>query len=95
MYGTIARWRVQEGKEEELERLADELTSQQVPGSRSVLFYRADNDPREYWVASSWDSREVYHGNARTPEQNARYERLRALLETDPEWHDGEIVAAR
>lgn len=64
-------------------------------GSRAVWVYRSDNDPREYWVASSWDSKEAYTSNSSTPEQGERFGRLRALMETDPEWHDGEIVVAR
>jgi hypothetical protein len=43
-------------------------------------------------VASSWDSKEAYTSNANTPEQDARFRRLREFMETDPEWHDGEIV---
>ena len=95
MYGTIARWRVLDGKQEELEQLSQELMSEQPAGSRSVFLYKSDTDPREYWVASAWDSKEVYRSNASTPEQDSRFRRLRALMEGDPEWHDGEIVVAR
>ena len=41
-----------------------------------------------------WESREAYTSNSSTPEQDARFGRLRALLESDPEWHDGEIVVS-
>ena len=34
----------------------------------------------------------TYRANADSPEQDARYQKLRALLEDDPEWNDGEIV---
>jgi len=95
MYGTVARWRVREGRGRELEELADELMRETPPGSRQVFLYRSDTDPTEYWVASSWDSRDAYHANSNTPEQDARYRRLRELMESDPEWHDGEIVVAR
>ena len=96
MYGTVARWQVKEGKEKELEQLADELMRESpAAGSRSVFLYRSDANPREYWVASSWDSREAYTSNSNTPEQDQRYRRLRELMDADPEWHDGEIVVAR
>jgi len=36
--------------------------------------------------------RETYHANAASPEQHARYLRLRALLTAEPEWHDGEVI---
>ena len=95
MYGTVARWRIKEGKERELEQVADEVIRDTPAGSRSVFLYRSDSDPREYWVASAWDSKAVYQANSNTPEQDARYRRLRELMESDPEWHDGEIVLSR
>ena len=95
MYGTVARWQVKEGKEKDLEQLAEELMRERAPGSQSVVLYRADANPREYWVASTWDSREAYHSNSRTPEQDQRYRQLRELMDADPEWHDGEIVVSQ
>jgi heme-degrading monooxygenase HmoA len=95
MYGSVARWRVKEGKEQELEQLAEELMRERPPGSNTVYVYRADADPREYWVASSWDSKEAYTTNSNTPQQDQRFRQLRDLMDSDPEWHDGEIVVAR
>ncbi len=95
MYGTVARWQVKEGKQKDLEQLAEELMRESPPGSRSVLVYRSDANPREYWVASSWDSKEAYTSNSNTPEQDQRFRQLRELMDSEPEWHDGEIVVAR
>lgn len=95
MYGSVARWRVKEGKEDELRKLAEELMSARPAGSRSVLVYQADADSREFWVASSWDSKEAYTSNSNTPEQDQRFRQLRELMDADPEWHDGEIVIAQ
>jgi len=39
-----------------------------------------------------FESREAYHTNAASPEQAERYAALRALMDADPEWHDGDIV---
>jgi hypothetical protein len=41
-----------------------------------------------------FESREAYQANSATPEQGARFQRLRELMESDPEWHDGEIVVS-
>jgi heme-degrading monooxygenase HmoA len=95
MYGSVARWRVKPGKEQELEQVAEELMRQPLPGSRAVYLYRMDSDPQEYWVAGVFDSKTAYTTNSNTPEQDARFQRLRALMEGDPEWHDGEIVVSR
>lgn len=95
MYGTVVRWVVKEGKEQELEQLAEELMRARPAGGRSVFVYRADANPREYWVASCWDSKEAYTSNSSTPEQDTRFRRLRELMDADPEWHDGEIIVAQ
>jgi heme-degrading monooxygenase HmoA len=95
MYGTVARWRVKAGNETEFEQLVNDVTNEIPTGSRGVFLYRADTDPLEYWVASQWDSKEAYTSNSNTPEQDERFRRLRALMDGDPEWHDGEIVVAR
>ncbi|MDQ6847985.1 MAG: antibiotic biosynthesis monooxygenase [Candidatus Dormibacteraeota bacterium] len=92
MYGTVARWQVKEGKEKELEQLSQELMREMPPGGRTVVVYRADKNPREYWVASTWESKEAYTSNSNTPEQDARFRKLRDLMDADPEWHDGEVV---
>lgn len=94
MYGSVSRWRVKDGMQDELERLADELMRERPPGSQAVYLYRSDNDPREYWVAGIFDSKEAYAANSARPEQDERFRRLRELMEGDPEWHDGEVVVA-
>ncbi len=94
MYGSISRWLVKDGKQGELEQLADELMRDRPSSSRSVHVYRSDADPREYWVAGVFESREAYAANSASPEQGARFQRLRELLESDPEWHDGEVVVS-
>jgi hypothetical protein len=33
-----------------------------------------------------------YRAKAESPEQNERYQQYVALLDGEPEWHDGEIV---
>jgi heme-degrading monooxygenase HmoA len=94
MYGSISRWRVKAGKEHELEQLAAEIAKAPYPGSRALYIYRADADPREYWVAGVFESREAYTSNSQAPDTDGNYRRLRELLESDPEWHDGEVVVA-
>jgi hypothetical protein len=65
------------------------------PGSRGVCVYRSDTDPQEYWIAGRWDSKDAYTANSNAPGTDATYRRLRALMDGDPEWHDGEIVFAQ
>ena len=94
MYGSVSRWRIKEGKQEEFERLANELMRDRPTNSSAVHVYRSDKDPSEYWVAGVFDSREAYAANSASPEQGARYQRLRELMASDPEWHDCEVVVS-
>lgn len=94
MYGTVARFRLKPGMEAELIRLNQEYQGLQIPGMRAEYLYRSDKDPNEYYMAVIFESKESYHANAASPEQDERYRKFRALLEADPEWHDGEVVHA-
>lgn len=92
MYGTVARMRVKPGKHAELMALSEEYTSELLPSMVAEYVYQMDGDPNEYYMAVVFESREAYVANAQSPEQHARYERFVALLDGDPEWHDGEII---
>jgi hypothetical protein len=49
----------------------------------------------EYILVAVFDSKENYEANASDPEQHAWYEKMRACLEADPDWNDGEVIFAR
>jgi heme-degrading monooxygenase HmoA len=93
MYGTVARLRLKPGMEERLRELLGELRPQ-ISGLVFDHLYRTEADPDEYYLVVGFASREDYRANAASPEQHARYERYRALLLADPEWHDGEVVVS-
>ena len=94
MYGTIARLRALPGSAEKLLALNEGYEGLEVPGFVATYVYRSDSDPDEYWMAVVFADRETYRRNADDPAQDVRYRELRALLATDPEWHDGEIISA-
>ena len=91
MYGTIARLKIKPGKEEDLRRIGQEMAPQ-IPGFVSQHVYRTDADPNELYLAVVFESEQAYRTNADSPEQHQRYEQFRALLDADPEWHDGHII---
>jgi quinol monooxygenase YgiN len=94
MYGTIARMRAKPGTEDRLRAEMDRFEEARVPGSLGVYIYRMDADPQEYYLAVIFADREAYRANAESPEQNTRFQALMELMAGEPEWHDGEIVAA-
>lgn len=92
MYGTIARFQLKPGAEKQIEKLMTEFREAQVPGFVTEYIYRSDSDPNSCWMAVVFNSKASYQANANSPEQNTRYQAMRALLESDPEWHDGEVI---
>jgi quinol monooxygenase YgiN len=94
MYGTIARLQLRPGAEPQLKQQANEIEGLGVPGFVATYVYRSDADPNVAYMAVVFASKEAYLANANSPEQDRRYQQLRALLASDPEWHDGEIVHA-
>ena len=94
MYGTVARMRIMEGKEADAEKLFKADVSRDTPGFVFAHIFRMDTDPREFMLVAAFDSKESYRANAESPEQDVEYREYRALLESDPEWHDGEIIVS-
>lgn len=92
MYGTIARLRVKPGMESALMEQLRAFEGLRVPGFITAHLYRMDDDPQEYYMVVLFQDRATYMSNAESSEQDARYRQMRALLESDPEWHDGEVV---
>jgi quinol monooxygenase YgiN len=92
MYGTVASMKAKPGSGELLAELGRQINDDRPAGMVGLWVYRLDADPDEYMMAVAFDSREAYRANADSPEQDARYQQLRELLDADPTWHDGEIV---
>jgi quinol monooxygenase YgiN len=94
MYGTVARMRAKSGAVEKLAEILRGYEGLGVPGYRGSYAYQMDDDPNTLYLAVIFESKEAYHANAESPEQDARYREMLALLEGPPEWHDGEIVSS-
>jgi hypothetical protein len=45
----------------------------------------------ELWGAAVFRDEKAYRDNANDPEQDKRFQELRALLDADPAWHDGTV----
>ena len=94
MYGSIARYRLKPGMQEQLLVFQRKIREAQLPGLVGGFTYRMDDDPDVYYQAVVFESREAYRALAESSEQDARYRELVAILEGPPEWHDGVVVSA-
>ena len=91
MYGTVARTRVKPENRAALEEvMARQMAEGTAPGfvSGYTLF---ENDSDVVWMFAVFEDRDSYDKNADDPRQHERYVEYRALMEDEPEWHDGSI----
>ncbi len=95
MYGTVARIVLKPGMGERFIALWHEIDEQDFPGRVAEYLYRADSDADALYLAVVFANEEAYRKNAESPAMDASYRRLRELMVTDPEWHDGAVVFAR
>lgn len=90
MYGTVAKMEVLPGKRDELKALTDRQMSVPVKGYvKSYALFENDSDT--LWLTVLFEDKDSYMANADDPSQHERYMEMRALLASDPEWHDGTI----
>jgi hypothetical protein len=90
MYGTVARTRVKAENRDKLREVLEKQNAAQVPGY--VAGYMLwENDSDAAWLFAIFEDRESYDRNADDPSQHERYVEYRALMEVEPEWHDGAI----
>jgi quinol monooxygenase YgiN len=92
MYGTVARFRAKPGNVDELVKLQKQFEADPPPGFVAVYIYQMDDDPEEFFEAVVFENRETYMAHADSPDSHQRYVEMRALLEADPEWHDGTVI---
>ena len=95
MYGTIFRMKIKSGKERELlaafERWERELKPK-FAGVMASLLLKSDKVPGEFLGVAVFKDKESYAANANDPEQDKWYRQMRLLIQSDPEWNDGEYI---
>jgi len=94
MYGTIARIKVKPGAVDSLKRLAEKNSAATSDGYIGQYVYQMDNDPDELYLVVMYESKERYHANANSLEQNERFQEMMQYFAAEPEWHDGEIISS-
>jgi quinol monooxygenase YgiN len=92
MYGTVARTRVKPENRAKLQEVFRQQGSRRtVPGMvAAYTLYEDQGDTA--WLFAVFQDRAAYDKNADDPAQDADYREYRALMEDEPEWHDGEIA---
>jgi quinol monooxygenase YgiN len=94
MFGTVARVKVQPGKEQEFATVVDQWTAVRAAATGQVAGYlvKLDNRPGEYLAIGVFRDRETYDANAKDSTTDSWYRKMRETLVVDPEWNDGEVT---
>jgi hypothetical protein len=95
MFGTIFRMRPRQGQEQVVEELFHRWWRERRPkvtGFVNTYLFKSRSYPGEMMGVAVFDSEANYWKNAEDPEQDRWYQELRAALETDPEWNDGDVI---
>ncbi|MBI2723529.1 MAG: hypothetical protein HYX50_00560 [Chloroflexi bacterium] len=93
MFGTIFKMQAKPGKAQELKDFF--LKGERRPAGMQTAFLLSEGDGDVVWGFASFANEEEYRANAADPAQHAEYEKYRALLTAEPEWHDGSVEEMR
>ncbi len=91
MYGTVARTRVRPENRVKLQEVFQRQTTDRVVPGMVKAYTLYENEGDTAWLFAVFEDRASYDKNADDPAQNEQYLEYRALMEDEPEWHDGEI----
>jgi len=93
MYGTVAHMKVKPGEVEQLQKVI--VSDERADGEVAIYAYQLDADPNEIVIAVVFKDKKAYFDNADDPKTDEWFQKVRAHLESDPEWNDGEIIFSR
>lgn len=91
MYGTVARTRVKPENRDKLKEVFQRQGADRTRPGMVTAYTLFENDSDVAWLFAVFEDRATYDANANDPAQNTDYEEYRALMEDEPEWHDGQI----
>ena len=92
MYGTVSRFRIKPGSEEELLAVTRDFGANPPPGFVGAYLYRLNSGGDEYITAAAFSDKATYERNSNEPRQQAWFARMSELMVGDPQWSDGEII---
>jgi len=96
MFGTIAVVTPRSGQEEAVVAHFHRWwkdRAPRVPGALLGTLNREASNPAELLMTVVFSSQAAYEANAADPEQDTWYRELVALLEGEPRWIDGDVLA--
>lgn len=93
MYGTVARLKVTRENVAKLREVMEQMGDRPVEGFLGSRVLIPDDFGDELILVVFFEDRETYMKNADDPRQHEDFMKMRALLDADPEWTDGEWLS--
>ena len=90
MYGSSFRMRPKAGMAKQV--LDVMMGDPRRPTGMVTAYLLTGDNAGDIWGFAVFEDEKAYRANADDPAQGAQYQKFRALLEADPEWHDGAIT---
>jgi len=97
LFGTIYRMRPKQGFETQVAdyfRRWERERKPHIRGAVAAYVFKPKTGSGDLTGVVVFDSEANYYRNANDPDQDRWYRELRSLLESDPEWNDGDILVA-
>jgi quinol monooxygenase YgiN len=91
-YGTVARYRVKPGHEDQLLEQMKAFEESPPPGWIYTTLFRSAADSNDIWMSVVFESKELYKKNADSAEMGRQFAAMREHLQADPDWHDGHVI---
>jgi hypothetical protein len=98
MYGSVFRMKVLPGQEQKLIEEFDIWEKERMPkvaGAVASFVLKSEKNAGEFVGVAVFKDKASYVTNAQDPEQDKWYRKMRRLLQSDPEWNDGDYVFSR
>ncbi|MGE0601998.1 MAG: putative quinol monooxygenase [Dehalococcoidia bacterium] len=95
MFGTVAVLKPKPGQEQAVLAHFDHWwkdRAPQTPGALLGTLNRETDNPNELLLSVVFSSQKAYEDNANNPEQDKWYRELVAMLESEPQWIDGQVL---
>jgi quinol monooxygenase YgiN len=92
MFGTVARYLVKPGHEDQFMNEMGSLESDPPEGWVYHTIFRSTKDPNEIWISVVFDNEDAYKKSADSPEMDKQYRKMLEHLQGEPEWHDGNVI---
>jgi quinol monooxygenase YgiN len=87
--------KVTPGKLERLRKVLEDWDGGSVDGAIATYVYTSDKDINEVVFTVLFRDVEAHNANARNPVTADWFQAVRANLDSDPEWTEGEVIVAR